>query len=191
MSIHRRARRAARIKTNSEIATIIAAVEAAKNGGDYATANILFAAGLHVALRGGKLLGDPRTIARHFVLECEDIEADWERECSNPLVAEPFYYDLLHVVDIGMHAHTCIPVPMIRTELCAQVYAHAPRVERGAHCRFTIPTLPDTWSAEHYGYLSMGEEAVEMWFSEHGHEELSWLRGRRVGGMIDTDEADQ
>jgi len=148
----------------SEIAALIDAINAAKNANRYADANVLFASALHLITRGGKLLNTPAVFRRHFVLEV--------------LEGGDGYYDCLHIISSTHRTHTCIPCPMLRDELLEPAYAHCPRVERGIHQRDIDETLPDTWSERMGGYMRMGEEALQIFFSEEGRAEVEYLRKR-------------
>ena len=146
----------------SEIATLIDAINAAKNANRYADANVLFASALHLITRGGKLLNTPAVFRRHFVLEV--------------LAGGDGYYDCLHVISSTRRTHTCIPCPMLADAVLESAYAHCPRVERGIHQRDIDETLPDTWSERMGGYMRMGEEALKIFFSESGRAEVEYLR---------------
>jgi hypothetical protein len=63
---------------------LINAINAAKNGGDYATANILFASALHLITRGGKCVNTCAIWRRHFVMEVlEDSDGYYDYESEN------------------------------------------------------------------------------------------------------------
>ena len=161
------------INIYSEIAALIDSINAAKNANRYADANVLFASALHLITRGGRLLNTPAVFRRHFVLEV--------------LEGGNGYYDCLHITS-ARQTHTCIPCPMLRDKLLESTYAHCPRVERGIHYRDVDETLPDTWSAKMYGYMRMGEEALQIFFSESGRAEVEYLRKHERGEFdIDTE----
>lgn len=164
----------ASINIYSEIAALIDAINAAKNANRYADANVLFAAALNLITRGGRLLNTPAIFRRHFVLEV--------------LEGGDGYYDCLHIISSAHRTHTCIPCPMLRDELLKPAYAHCPRVERGIHERETDETLPDTWSDEMGGYMRMGEEALQIFFSESGRAQVEYLRKYERGELdVDTE----
>lgn len=154
----------------ADIAALIDAINAAKDGGDYYTANILFAAALHFITRGGKLRERAPIWRRHFVIEM-----------LYPNENEANYYDCLHIISESHRSHACIPVPMLRDDITKFAYAHSRRVERGVHLRDIDPCLPDTWSESMAGWLATGREAIPMFFSEDGRGEVAWLKGRRLG----------
>lgn len=154
----------------SDIAALIDAINAAKNGGDYYTANILFAAALHFITQCGKLRECAPIWRRHFVIEM-----------LYPNENEANYYDCLHIISESNRSHACIPAPMLRDDITKFAYAHSRRMERGVHLRDIDPCLPDTWSEKMAGWLATGREAVPIFFSEEGQAEVAWLKGRRLG----------
>jgi hypothetical protein len=59
-------------------------------------------------------------------------------------------------------------------------------VERGIHERDTDETLPDTWSGKMGGYMRMGEEALQIFFSASGRAQVEYLR-KYERGELDVD----
>lgn len=153
---------------------MIDAINAAKNANRYSDANVLFSAALNLITRGGKLLNTPAIFRRHFVLEV--------------LEGGDGYYDCLHIISSARRTHTCIPCPMLRDELIEPAYAYCPRVERGIHARDVDETLPDTWSGKLGGYMRMGEESMQTFFSEDGRAQVEYLR-KYERGELDTERS--
>lgn len=163
--------------TFAEVHTLIELIESAKNAGDYFSANLFFVAALHIITRGKRDLS-----AQAFQTFCF-VEVEGVYDYIDYAAGDCYYYDLLNIRSFD--AHTCIPMPMLQPDLRAAAYQHAEKVYRGEHDRDIVPTLPDEWSAQAYGYLRMGEEAAPLYLSESGMAEVENLRGRRVGAYRD------
>lgn len=146
-----------------QVASIISAVNTAKDGGDYYAANTIFIAGLHLITRGNRVMAASL--------------AHW---CYVEIFPDSYdkYYDLLNLR--AGDAHTCIPVPMLQSDIICAAYSACSKIERGEHNRETDPTAPDRWSAESYHWLRMGEEAAPLYLSESGLTEVNALRGQRI-----------
>lgn len=155
-----------------QIAAIVAAVNTAKDGGDYYAANMIFVAGLHLITRGKRVM--EKAMAHWCYIEVAGL--DWgdafDVDDDDP------YYDLLNISAGDLH--TCIPVPMLQADIIVAAYSACSRIERGEHNRETDPTAPDRWSAESYHWLRMGEEAAPLYLSAHGLAEVNALRGQRI-----------
>lgn len=155
-----------------QVASIISAVNTAKDGGDYYAANMIFIAGLHLITRGKRVM--EKSLAHWCYVEELDGFSD-----------DP-YYDLMNIC--AGDAHTCIPVPMLQDDIIAAAYSACSKIERGEHNRETDPTAPDRWSAESYHWLRMGEEAAPLYLSESGLTEVNALRGQRIHRTMEAVE---
>lgn len=134
-----------KIKTRTKkIAELIAAIESAKNHGDYHSANAMFALALATATNDKRDLSSSTLFAAMFV------ETDGGDET----------YDLLDVYTPA--GHTCIPLPKISEDIKQAAYTHCSKVARFNHCRhITDEAIQDvSWKTPRIEALIAAGEAV-------------------------------